>query len=204
MLPLDLRGFSVRRLLLSLVDEVGNQLVAGKDETELNHTNAITVYALAHAILEVNGLLPPRDQKVVKSQDNSAIDFLVGSIEDVIRSKYPSWPREKIDEYRSYLQMAKPVFSFQRSYQKKYRPGTDAWDRRLPAVPSVTEEERQELADALDRLLGSPLRPPSSSGGVLTPKVFTRSEHKANGSPGTVLDDLGTAFGRVKLERAGK
>jgi hypothetical protein len=60
---------------------------------------------------------------------------------------------------------------------------TDARDRRLPAVPSVTEEERQEQADALDRLLGSPLRPPSSSGGVLTPRVFTRSEHPANGSP---------------------
>ena len=150
MLPLDLMGFSAHLISLSLVDGGGNRLFSEKDEADLFYSASTPIFALTHAILEVNGLLPLLDQKVERGEDISAVDFIVDSIVDAIRSKYPSWPQGKIDEFRMYSRLAIPVYSFQRSYQKKYRPESEERDHILPTIPSVPEEERK---NALERLL---------------------------------------------------
>lgn len=142
MLPLDFMGFSARLISLSLVDEHGKKICTEKDEPEIRKESADIVFAVALAILHFNGMLPPPSQNVDHGKLVSA--------EKTIRSEYPHWTKKEIDDclqFMGFLKYAEPVFSFQRSYAHKYRPGTTARDLLLVALSGASEDERLAAAE---------------------------------------------------------
>jgi len=148
LLPLDFSGFCRRLISLSMVDRDGNRALQVEDEDVLDQYPTL-LFALADAILKANGMMPPPDQNVGPGEYAS-----IKSVKETLREDFPSLSDGIMKlGWEIASRLSKPVFSFQRSYKIKYRPGSKVRDLLLPHLPEAGDER----IAAAERFIGNRL-----------------------------------------------